>query len=445
MGSDIKDPLELPCGLVLPNRLVKAAMAEGLAYKRHLPGLQIFHVYGTWAKGGWGALLTGNIQVDPRHLGGRDDLATCEYQEDEQESLNAWKKYANACQQNGTPAIAQICHPGRQSPRGAGERGVFEKSIAPSEIPLHIGDGFAATIIRNIAFGVPQAMTQADIDRVIVQFVDCARILAKCGFSGIEIHAAHGYLLCEFFIAWTQSGLKPQLFPADGAILDPINVKNIQSNIREDQYGGSPERRAHIVLEIIQRIRKAVPETFCIGIKLNSADHSISNFEATMIQIRLFAEAGVDFLEISGGSYEDPTMMGRGLRDKTSNTQKSTTGAREAFFLDFATQIRERFPNLILMVTGGFRTRKGIKAALKEGVCDLVGIGRPAVLNADFPRLMMDEDTCPDSQAQVVLSQVQVPLWATLFGVKIMGGGAETQYYRGQIHRLAAGQAAKAP
>jgi 2,4-dienoyl-CoA reductase-like NADH-dependent reductase (Old Yellow Enzyme family) len=141
--------------------------------------------------------VKGNVQVDVRHLGGYGDLATYEYQEYEQDSLNAWRKYANTCQQDGTPAIAQICHPGRQSPRGAGERGFFEKTIAPSEIALDIGNGLSATIVRNIIFGVPQAMSHFDIDRIIAQFVTCARILAQCGFSGIEIHAAHGYLLCK--------------------------------------------------------------------------------------------------------------------------------------------------------------------------------------------------------------------------------------------------------
>ncbi|KAJ6143126.1 hypothetical protein N7471_002579 [Penicillium samsonianum] len=402
MGSDIKEPLELPCGLVLPNRLVKAAMAEGLAEKRHLPGPRISRVYGEWAKGGWGALLTGNVQVDVRHLGGYGDLATCEYQEDEHQSLHAWKQYADACQQHGAPAIAQICHPGRQSPRGAGERGFFGKAIAPSEIPLDIGNGLVAAIVRNIVFGVPKAMSHSDIARVIAQFVNCARILARCGFAGIEIHAAHGYLLSQF--------LSPR------------------SNIRQDEYGGSAEKRARIVLEIIHQIRKAVPATFCLGIKLNSADYDTAQFEDTMTQIRLFSEAGVDFLEISSGSYEDPTMMGRGLRDETRNGKKT----------------RKRFPNLILLLTGGFRTRKGIEAALKGGVCDLVGIGRPAVLNPDFPRLIMD-DIYSDKEARVVFSKVPIPFLARLLRIRMLGGGAETQYFRGQIHRIAAGLVPHAP
>lgn len=139
----------------------------------------------------------GNVQVDVRHLGSYGDVATREYGEGEHRPLEAWKQYADACQRHGTPAIAQICHPGRQSPIGAGERGIFGKAIAPSEIPLNIGSGLAATMIRDLVFGVPKAMTSADIDHIIAQFVNCARTLADCGFSGIEIHAAHGYLLCK--------------------------------------------------------------------------------------------------------------------------------------------------------------------------------------------------------------------------------------------------------
>lgn len=141
------------------------------------------------------------MQVDVRHLGGGGDLATREAHLADEEALNAWRQYANACQQHGTPAIAQICHPGRQSPRGAGKRGLFEKPIAPSAIPLDIGKGWAAAIVRNVAFGVPRAMNHFDINLVTAQFVTCARVLAQVGFSGIEIHAAHGYLLCESFPA----------------------------------------------------------------------------------------------------------------------------------------------------------------------------------------------------------------------------------------------------
>ncbi|KAL2782721.1 hypothetical protein BJX66DRAFT_345578 [Aspergillus keveii] len=438
MGPDITEPLTLKCGLVLPNRLVKAAMAEGLADKGHLPGERISRVYSEWAKGGWGALLTGNIQVDVQHLGGYGDLATRSNQADEPQLLDPWKQYAEACQEHGTPAIAQICHPGRQSPRGAGERGIFGQTIAPNAIPLNMGDGVAASIVRNIVFGCPRAMSKSDISHIVGQFVNCARVLAQCGFSGIEIHAAHGYLLCMFPISH---------HPMPGIVnrnVDTAQFLSLGSNDRQDEYGGNPERRARIVIEIIQQIRKEVPANFCIGIKLNSADHNASEFEDTMTQIQCFYNAGVDFLEISGGNYEDPTMMGRGVREEPNKPKSQSTAAREAFFLDFAAQTRKRFPDITLLLTGGFRTREGIEAALKGGVCDFVGIGRPAVLRPDFLRLMMDP-AYTNQEASVVFSKVPVPLVARLLQIKSLGGGAETEYFRGQIHRLADGLSTFAP
>ncbi|KJK66066.1 OYElike2FMN [Aspergillus parasiticus SU-1] len=413
MTSVINEPIKLPCGLVLQNRLVKVKAK----YKTRVPDQKFTRAYGEWGKGRWGALLTGNIQVDPRNLGNYYDLATRESAPRE-DQLNAWKQYAAACQEQGTPAIAQICHPGRQSPRGAGERGIFGTPIAPSPVPLKIGEGCAATILRNIAFGVPKEMTVSDIKQVVQQFVNSARFLAECGFAGVELHAAHGYLLSQF--------LSPK------------------SNIRHDKYGGSPEARARIVLEIIKETRAVVPENFCIGLKLNSADHSASDFEDTMKQIGLFAESGIDFLEVSGGTYEDPTMMGRGLKEEIASETVQRTAAREAFFFDFAKETRRRFPGLILMLTGGFRSRQGIQAALKGGACDIVGIGRPAVVCPNFPELIMD-DKYTDDEAKVILGKVPTPLWARIFQIRVLGGGAETQFYAGQIKRMATGYATHAP
>lgn len=93
----------------------------------------------------------------------------------------------------------QLCHPGRQSPLGAGERGLLTSTIAPSPIPLDIGDGILATLVRMLVFPTPREMTVADIETVTRQFVDAARLMADAGFSGIELHGAHGYLIGKFY------------------------------------------------------------------------------------------------------------------------------------------------------------------------------------------------------------------------------------------------------
>lgn len=211
---------------------------------------------------------------------------------------------------------------------------------------------------------------------------------------------------------------------------------NPKTNLRTDAYGGSPEKRAKFVLDIIQAIRDVVPPTFCVGIKLNSADHQSGNFEDVMMQIALIVEAGIDFLEISGGTYENPTM--------TIGVKSARTKAREAFFLEFASEVRSRFPNVLLMVTGGFRTRKGMNAALEDNACDLIGIGRPAAICPDLPHLLLDENVS-DDKASLILGTPHKPLLMRILPIRFLGAGLETMYYAAQIRRLARGLLPIAP
>lgn len=227
----------------------------------------------------------------------------------------------------------------------------------------------------------------------------------------------------------------------------------MKTNLRTDSYGGSPEKRAKFALDIITSVRAAVPANFCVGMKLNSADHSSDTFEDTMTQIGLFADAGIDFLEVSGGSYTNPevsvirylntypyienrpssmawlTLFPFIKMMNTNNTNQekksSRTVAREAFFLEFATETRKRYPNLVLMLTGGFRTRGGAEHAIEHGACDLVGIARPAAINPSFPRLLLDESVA-DEDAQLPLKKVPPPFYARCVPGKAVGMGLET-------------------
>lgn len=276
----IQEPITLPCGLTLPNRLSKAAMAENWADKEYLPTDSVLKLYETWAEGGWGSVLTGNVQVDVRYLGSTWDVSPDEAI-DRERTLASWKKWAKSSSKNGTPVIMQINHPGRQSPGGNGKRGYFEKSIAPSAIPLHLGDGIAAKLASALMFGTPKEMSVEEIQHVIARFVETAKLAAEAGFAGVELHAAHGYLLSQFL--------------------------NPASNQRQDEFGGSPKARARIIVDIIKAVREAVPKSFCVGIKLNSADfRNKEQLAACIEQLEDITSAGIDFLEISGGSYEDP-------------------------------------------------------------------------------------------------------------------------------------------
>ncbi|KAJ4859353.1 NADH:flavin oxidoreductase / NADH oxidase family domain-containing protein [Trichoderma breve] len=376
----LQEPITLPCGLTLPNRLSKAAMAESWADNEYLPGERLFKIYENWAEGGWGSVLTGNVQVDVRYLGSPADVSPNE-NVDREKILAAWKKWAKAASKNDTPVIMQINHPGRQSP----------------------GNGILARLARSFVFGSPREMTLEDIQHVVSQFAETAKLAAEAGFAGVELHGAHGYLLSQFL--------------------------NPASNTREDEYGGSAKKRAKIVVDILKAVREVVPKGFCVGIKLNSADFKDKEQLAACIeQLEEITAAGVDLLEISGGSYEDPSMM--------QESRSASTLAREAFFLDFAKEIRDRFRHVPLMVTGGFRTREGMEAALREDACDIVGIGRPAALNPFLPKNLIFNKEVKSEDARAYTRKAPDLLLPKLLGVKVMAGGAETSWYMKQMRSM---------
>lgn len=233
---------------------------------------------------------------------------------------------------------------------------------------------------------------------------------------------SHGYLLAQF--------LSPK------------------TNLRTDTYGGSAASRAALVLRILASIRAATSPSFCIGIKLNSADVSASSSSPssaslpsspdatatadTMAQIQLLIDAGIDFIEISGGSYEDPKM---GIEPPATST-----AARESFFLDFATRVRERFPDVALMVTGGFRTRAGMEMAIQSGGCDLIGIGRPAAVLPRLPKEIILNEEVGDADADVRLRRLVLPWWVSWIPLRQVGVGYGSAYYQMQIQRFARGE-----
>lgn len=284
MTLQISKPITLPSGLVLPNRLVKAAMAEAMAGSAtdYLPSDAMNRSYETWADAGWGMILTGNVQVDTKYLGQPTDTSIID---NEAKQLESWKTWAKTIKgpTGSTPAVVQLNHPGRQSPIGAGTKGFFTKNVAPSPVPLDLGPGLLAKLASALVIGTPREMSHADIEEVVAQFARAAKLSADAGFDGIELHAAHGYLLAQF--------LSPK------------------SNKRTDEYGGTPQKAAKIVADIIRAARAVTPEGFTIGIKLNSVDHqSDSALKDCIEQLRVITEAGIDFLEVSGGTYEDPVV-----------------------------------------------------------------------------------------------------------------------------------------
>lgn len=339
MDLTIAAPYTLPCGVVLKNRLAKAAMTEGLADPRNSATAHHARLYRRWAEGGAGMLLTGNVQVDRRHLERPGNIALDGSLS--AEALDALRAFARAGTSNDTQLWMQISHAGRQTPAT-----VNKTPLAPSAVGLVMPGG---------QFGQPRAMTEDEILDVIARFAHAATLARETGFSGVQIHSAHGYLLSEF--------LSPDV------------------NQRTDAWGGSLENRARLLLETTRAVRRAVGSDFPISVKLNSADFQRGGFsheDAIAVATWLDAEA-IDLLEISGGTYEQPRLIGRDdltLHPEKAEARRESTIAREAYFLAYAEDIR-RAVKMPLMVTGGFRSAAGMNAALASGATDVIGIGRP--------------------------------------------------------------------
>lgn len=345
-NANIASPLTLPCGATLKNRIAKGAMTEGLGDARNRATEAHVRLYRRWAEGGAGMLLTGNVQIDRRHMERPGNVAIDGEQSNE--ALAALRDYAKAGTANGTHLWMQISHAGRQTPAL-----VNKEPVGPSDKALDM---------PGAQFGKPRALTGTEIEDVIRRFAFAASVARDTGFTGVQIHGAHGYLISSF--------LSPDV------------------NTRTDEWGGSLENRARLLLETVRAVREAVGSDFPISVKLNSADFQRGGFsheDAIRVASWLNAE-GLDLLEISGGTYEQPRLVGLDdmtLHPEKAETRRESTIAREAYFLDYARDIRAA-TTMPLMVTGGFRTLTGMNAALASGTMDVVGIARPLCVDPEI-------------------------------------------------------------
>ena len=379
--------LKLPNGAVVKNRLVKSAMSEALGTREGAPTPELTHLYQAWAEGGIGLCITGNVMIDHGARGEPGNVVIADDRD-----LPALKAWAQAATGNGTQSWVQLNHPGKQAPKG-----LNKETVAPSAVPFRAD--------MQAFFATPRALSDAEVRALIQRFAGAAKVVKKAGFSGVQIHGAHGYLVSQF--------LSPQ------------------HNVRTDDWGGTPEKRRRFVLEVYAAMRKAVGAKFPIGIKLNSADFQRGGFteEESLDTIRALASAGIDLIEISGGTYEAPAMTGI----KTSKTPvKESTRQREAYFLEFAERARQAVATP-LVVTGGFRSAQGMAQAIESGAVDMVGIARMLAIEPDVPqRLLAGED--PRYQVHPIKT-----------GIKAIDklGLLEISWYTGQLKRIGRGQPPK--
>ena len=394
MNTVLSQPLKLPCGAELPNRLAKAAMTEGLATPDGVPTPELERLYGIWSDGGAGMLLSGNIQVDADHLERPGNVVID--REPDAAMRAALASWARTATRNGNHFWAQISHAGRQT-----FKIVNPHPKAPSAVKLGLPGG---------QFGEPVALTIPEIEEIVRRFGICAAAVKEAGFTGVQVHAAHGYLLSEF--------LSPR------------------SNLRQDRYGGELANRARALLEAVAATRAAVGPEFPVAVKLNSADFQKGGFafEDSLQVAAWLEEAGVDLIEISGGTYEQPRLMGlEGMEEAEEQKVAQSTMMREAYFVDFALAMQEKV-SVPLMVTGGFRQRVAMEQAVEGGGADLVGLGRPMCVMTDAPaRLLAGLEELPRYENELSLLPPWLGFLTRARALRAAAGFAVQYWYYAQL------------
>eukprot|EP00127_Corallochytrium_limacisporum_P003959 Clim_evm8s156 gene=Clim_evmTU8s156 len=370
-------------GKTAANRFAKGAMTESLAnaYDNE-PSQEHVNAYRTWGEGGTGLILSGNIMIDSRYLENPRNVVL-----EDDHALEKFKVWVTETKKDGALFVAQISHPGRQSPFS-----VTSQPICPSESQVRLKS--APPFFRTA-----RAMTDEDYEEVTQRFVNTAKLAKEAGFDGVQLHAAHGYLLSQS--------------------LNPL------VNKRTDKWGGSLDNRMRLLLQVVKRTREAVGKDFIVGIKLNTSDFQKGGFseeDSTNVVKALEVTNSLDFVELSGGTYESAAMMGAaGVRESTRK--------REAFFLDYAQKIKQ-VTKLPVMLTGGFRSAPAMEEAVKSGIVDMIGIARPLVMYPDAPKQIFEgkRDT------------LDLPDFTNLTGVKDVDGLLDPMlnnvWYGAQIWRL---------
>jgi 2,4-dienoyl-CoA reductase-like NADH-dependent reductase (Old Yellow Enzyme family) len=283
--------------------------------------------------------------------------------------MNTLKSLAKAGTAEGVHFWLQLSHTGRQV-----SDAINQSPLSSSNVEVTVPRG------AGLTFAPPREMTEADIDRVIEQFAFAAKQTRAAGFTGVELHAAHGYLLSQF--------------------LSPL------SNRRTDKWGGSLENRARLLLAVIAAVREAVGSDFPIGIKLNSSDFQKGGFTHSecIALAKMLNHTTLDLLELSGGSLEQPKIVGLTVKEEGEDKRSESTIKREAYFVEFARAVRD-VAHMPVMVTGNFRGVEGMVAALEGGDLDVVGLGRPLIANPLTPSYLlagaMEDAPSPENSLSV--------------------------------------------
>ena len=327
-------PLQLPCGVILKNRLIKSAMSDSLADGTGSPTTRQIRLYERWAQGGVALAIVGEVQTDHRYPEKPGNLVLTV-----DAKLNAFKSLAHKGTTNGAHLWTQLgnagalAYPPISTPKG------------PSMLQL---DGIECA-----------QMSLDEIRQIPGAYATSARLAKEAGFSGVQIHAAHGFLLSQF--------------------LSPF------FNKRKDGYGGEIANRMRLTLEVIAAVREVVGRDFPVGIKINATDKLVGGLDEhdALKAISMLGREGIDLIDISAGTYFP-----------SAQNTSDTTRVGKPYFTEFAARARE-ITDIPIVATGGFRTRSHATEALAQKQVDAVGLARAMVLDTHLPNKWLGEGSDP--------------------------------------------------
>ena len=329
-GDLLTSPLDLPCGLRLENRLAKAAMSDSLGDGMGRPTDEQIELYRRWAHGGVGLSIIGEVQVDPRYPERPGNLVF-----GARRGQPSFRRLAGAGSEGTTCIWPQLGHAG-----------------ALAHAPISRPAGPSALDVEGLRCA---ELSIEEIEALPSVYAEAAERARSDGFSGVQLHAGHGFLLSQF--------------------LSPL------FNRRTDGYGGSIEARCQIIVTIVRQIRTVVGPRFAIGVKINSSDQLEGGLteDDSLVAIELLGNELIDLIDISGGTY---------FPGAPSSSDRHSSGP---YFVEFARRAREvtRIP---LMLTGGFKTQSDAAEVVASGAADVVGLARALVIDPELPSSWLGPD-----------------------------------------------------
>ncbi len=388
--SKLFTPLTLASGITMPNRISKAAMEENMAEYGQIPGRDLVNLYQHWADGQLGMIITGNVMVAPDAMTGPGGVYLGKETLSDPDVRQRFEDWSAAGKSGGAALYMQISHPGRQVYAAMGT-----DVVSASATRLNM-EGPAAKMFTDA-----RALTGDEVEAMVTRFGDTAEAAEQAGFDGVQIHSAHGYLVAQF--------------------LSPL------TNLRDDKWGGSLENRARFLLEIVRAVKARTGKNFGVGVKLNSADFQKGGYDENDAKqvVQWLNKEGIDFVELSGGSYESAAMAGAAEQDNPSSTL-----LREIYFIEFAKIIQE-VADMPLMVTGGITKRSTAETALESGAVEIVGIARALGFN---PHIAKDWEAGQNLDIEMNLSTSKNKT------IRVLSGMAMT---KANLYRMGAGKLPK--